>query len=85
MRSIKNIVIGILAAAFTMAPLTSFASILPEDVAGKVLPVAKVVSSNMKEKLNCAGLNLVQNNGEVAGQTVRHFHMHVKSKSGFGS
>ncbi len=34
MRSIKNIVIGILAAAFTMAPLTAFASILPEDVAG---------------------------------------------------
>ena len=34
MRSIKNIVIGILAAAFTMAPLTSLASILPEGVAG---------------------------------------------------
>lgn len=34
MRSIKNIVIGLLTAAFTMAPLTSFASILPEDVAG---------------------------------------------------
>ena len=34
MRSIKNIVIGILAAAFTMAPLTSFASTLPEGVAG---------------------------------------------------
>lgn len=50
---------------------------LPEDVAGKVLPVAKTVASNMKEKLNCAGLNLVQNNGEVAGQTVMHFHMHV--------
>lgn len=34
MRSIKNIVIGILTAAFTMAPLTTFASILPEGVAG---------------------------------------------------
>ncbi len=34
MRSIKNIVIGILTAAYTMAPLTSFASILPEGVAG---------------------------------------------------
>ena len=34
MRSIKNIVIGLLTAAFTMAPLTSLASILPEDVAG---------------------------------------------------
>lgn len=37
MKSIKNIVIGVLAAAFTMAPmsaLTSYASILPEEVAG---------------------------------------------------
>jgi histidine triad (HIT) family protein len=31
----------------------------------------------MKEELGCAGLNLVQNNGEVAGQTVFHFHMHL--------
>ena len=31
----------------------------------------------MKEKLNCAGLNLVQNNGEAAGQTVAHFHIHL--------
>ena len=23
------------------------------------------------------GLNIVQNNGEVAGQTVFHFHMHI--------
>ena len=50
---------------------------LPENVAAKVLPVAKKVASSMKEKLNCDGLNLVQNNGEVAGQTVMHFHMHV--------
>lgn len=50
---------------------------LPEEVAAKVLPVAKRISTNMKEKLNCDGLNLVQNNGETAGQTVMHFHMHV--------
>lgn len=50
---------------------------LPENVAAKVLPVAKKVASAMKEKLNCEGLNLVQNNGEAAGQTVMHFHMHV--------
>ena len=29
------------------------------------------------EKLGCDGLNLVQNNGEAAGQTVFHFHMHL--------
>ena len=26
---------------------------------------------------NIYGLNIVQNNGEVAGQTVFHFHMHI--------
>lgn len=50
---------------------------LPEDIAAKVLPVAKKVANKMKEKLGCDGLNLVQNNGETAGQTVMHFHMHV--------
>ena len=50
---------------------------LSDEVAGKVLPVAKKVANNMKEKLACDGLNLVQNNGESAGQTVSHFHVHV--------
>ena len=31
----------------------------------------------MKEKLSCDGVNLVQNNGTAAGQTVMHFHLHV--------
>ena len=31
----------------------------------------------MKQSLGCVGFNLVQNNGEAAGQTVFHFHMHV--------
>lgn len=50
---------------------------LPEETAAKVLVVAKRVASQMTEKLNCEGLNLVQNNGEVAGQTVHHFHLHM--------
>ena len=31
----------------------------------------------MKERLGCEGFNIVQNNGELAGQTVFHFHMHL--------
>lgn len=31
----------------------------------------------MKKELACDGLNLIQNNGEAAGQTVFHFHMHL--------
>lgn len=50
---------------------------LPEEDAAKVLCVAKKVAGMMKNKLGCGGLNLVQNNGAVAGQTVSHFHIHV--------
>ena len=31
----------------------------------------------MTEALKCDGFNIVQNNGETAGQTVFHFHMHL--------
>ena len=50
---------------------------LDDAVAAKVLVVAKKVALTMKEKLKCDGLNLVQNNGVVAGQTVNHFHLHL--------
>ena len=50
---------------------------IPEDTAAGAIKVAKKVAGLMKEKLGCDGLNLVQNNGAVAGQTVMHFHLHV--------
>jgi len=50
---------------------------LPEETAGKVMMLAKKMATQMTEKLGCDGFNLVQNNGEVAGQTVFHFHMHL--------
>lgn len=50
---------------------------IPEDVLAKAAVVAKRVAGTMKDKLSCDGLNLVQNNGETAGQTVMHFHLHI--------
>ena len=50
---------------------------LPDDLAAKAMLVAKKVGGKLKEALGCDGLNLVQNNGEAAGQTVFHFHMHL--------
>ncbi len=50
---------------------------LPEDVAAEALKLAKKVALKMKDRLQCDGVNLVQNNEEAAGQTVFHFHMHV--------
>lgn len=48
-----------------------------EDVAAKVLPLAGRVGKAMKQSLGCDGFNILQNNGEAAGQTVFHFHVHI--------
>lgn len=50
---------------------------LPDETASKVLVLAKNMASKIEKALECDGLNLVQNNGETAGQTVFHFHMHI--------
>ena len=50
---------------------------LDEETAGKVFSLATHVAKAVQEETGCEGLNIVQNNGEVAGQTVHHFHMHV--------
>ena len=50
---------------------------LPEGLAGDAMVLAKKVITEMKEVLKCDGYNVVQNNGEAAGQTVFHFHMHL--------
>lgn len=50
---------------------------LPDELAEKAIIVAKKVGGKLVEALGCDGLNVVQNNGEAAGQTVFHFHMHL--------
>jgi len=50
---------------------------LPEETAGEVMKLAKKMAAQMMQRLGCEGFNLVQNNGELAGQTVFHFHMHL--------
>lgn len=50
---------------------------LPEELAGKAFVLARKLALSMTEKLGCQGFNIVQNNGEAAGQTVFHFHMHL--------
>jgi histidine triad (HIT) family protein len=50
---------------------------LDDTLAAKALQTAKKVGARMKEALHADGLNLVQNNGEAAGQTVFHFHIHL--------
>ena len=50
---------------------------IADDTAAKVFPLAKKMAALMTEKLGADGFNIVQNNNEVAGQTVFHFHVHL--------
>ena len=50
---------------------------LPEETAGKAMKLAKKLGEQMVTNLKADGLNIVQNNGETAGQTVKHFHLHL--------
>lgn len=50
---------------------------LPDEMASKAMVLAKKMAAVMTKALGCDGFNIVQNNGEVAGQTVFHFHMHL--------
>ena len=50
---------------------------LPDEMAAKAMILAQKMATAMTEALKCDGFNIVQNNGECAGQTVFHFHMHL--------
>ena len=50
---------------------------LPDELAAKVIILAKKMITKLTGVLGCDGYNLVQNNGSAAGQTVFHFHLHM--------
>ena len=50
---------------------------MPEQTAGHAMILAKKLAAHMTETLQCDGLNIMKNNGEAAGQTVFHIHMHL--------
>lgn len=60
-------------------PKEHFANVyeIPADLAAGAFVIGQQMASRMREKLHTDGANLVQNNGEAAGQTVPHFHLHV--------
>lgn len=50
---------------------------MPDDLAAHVMKVAIRLSKAIKRAYNPLGLNLLNNNGETAGQSVFHFHIHL--------
>ena len=47
-----------------------------EDAAG-IMIVAKKIAAAVKKTYKCDGINVLQNNGAAAGQSVFHLHVHV--------
>ena len=46
-------------------------------VLGSAMEVAADIARAVKKATGCDGVNILQNNGEAAGQTVFHLHIHV--------
>ena len=57
------------------------ATVYEDDDFRAILDLGPAVISKtanaIKEALGCDGINVVQNNGEAAGQTVMHLHFHI--------
>ncbi|MBQ5430840.1 MAG: HIT family protein [Lachnospiraceae bacterium] len=50
---------------------------LGDAEAAKIMPLAKKLATKMAKVLGADGFNILQNNGEVAGQSVFHYHLHL--------
>lgn len=48
-----------------------------EDALSELVVRVKRIASHLGEALGCDGFHILQNNGEAAGQTVRHIHFHI--------
>lgn len=46
------------------------------ETAGRIFSVVPKVAAAIKEATGCDGMNILQNNGPAAGQTVFHLHIH---------
>ena len=54
----------------------------PDGMLSDIVARVKKVAAHVKEALPCDGFNILQNNGEAAGQTVKHVHFHIVPRYG---
>ena len=50
---------------------------IDDETASKIMPLAKKIAGAVKKVTGCDGINVQQNNGPAAGQSVFHLHVHV--------
>lgn len=48
-----------------------------DETLAAIIARVKKVAAHLKTALPCDGFNILQNNGEAAGQTVMHLHFHI--------
>ena len=49
---------------------------IDKNTLNHIMEIAKLLKKRLEEKLNCDGLTLIQNNGDI--QEVKHYHLHLK-------
>lgn len=57
---------------------------LTPEIARNVYEVVPAIAKALKAEFNPAALNTINNNGELAGQSVFHFHLHLIPRYGKG-
>lgn len=57
---------------------------LTPEIAQEIFKVVPKISNSIKKQFSPVGLNLLNNNGEQAGQSVFHFHLHIIPRYGKG-
>ncbi len=55
---------------------------LTPEIAANLFSVVPKITMAMKETYDLKGVNLLNNNGEFAGQSVFHFHLHILPRHG---
>lgn len=50
---------------------------LESSLASQIFPIVQKIALSIKEITKAEGFNILNNCGEVAGQSVMHFHIHI--------
>lgn len=50
---------------------------IDSETISKAYKIAQIIANKIKDKMGIKNINILQNNGAIAGQSVNHFHIHI--------